>query len=160
MPIIADPIPVFRIYSGVKRKVHSSHIERGNPIQISPDNEVISGIQENISDHTRVEEAIGQYVKTNDKFKGICHATRIPIVNSTPSAQQIHSEVKRQVDTTYVDTDDKLFSLIQESYQSSRYDYDIMNHSKRMEISILRTGMVPNFNRDGRVAYNKAIKNQ
>ena len=103
-----------------------------------------------------MEEAIEQYVKTNGKPKGTRHVIRMLIVDSTP-IQQIHSEVKRQVDTTHVDTNEMLFLLMQESYQYSRDYYDIMNHSKRMRISILRTGIVPDFNRDKKLHIIKLL---
>ena len=40
MPIIVDPTPVPQIYSGVKCKGDSAHIQRGNPSGIRPDNEI------------------------------------------------------------------------------------------------------------------------
>jgi hypothetical protein len=63
MPIIVDPTPVPQIYSGVKRKGDSSHIQRGNLNRIFPDNEIIASIQENASVITREEEAIGQHAE-------------------------------------------------------------------------------------------------
>ena len=60
-----------------------------------------------------MEKTIGQYVKTNGNPKNTHCAARMPIVNSTP-VNQIHSEVKRQVDTTHIGTDEKLLLLIQE----------------------------------------------
>ena len=62
MPIIADPTPVLQIYSVVKQKGDSAHIQRVNPSQIRPDNEIIARIQENLSVKAWEEEAIGQYV--------------------------------------------------------------------------------------------------
>ena len=132
MPIIADTTPVPQIHSGVKLKVNSSHINRCNPSRICPNNEIIIGIQENISDHDQVEESIGKYVKTNGKPKGTRHLTRMPIVDSHP-IQKIHPEVKCQVDTTHIDTDNKLFLSMQKSYPSPRDDYGIMNHDKKWQ---------------------------
>ena len=59
MPIIADPTPVPQIHSGVKRNGDSAHIQRGNLRQIRPNNEIISGTQQNLYSNTWEEEAIG-----------------------------------------------------------------------------------------------------
>ena len=72
----------------------------------------------------------------------------------------LHVVIKRQINTTHIDTDNNFFLLMQESYPSSRDDYDIMNHSERMSISILLNGMVSDFDRNEKITYNKAIKNQ
>ena len=102
------------------------------------------------------KKVIGQYVKTNGKPKGTLHLIQMPIVDPNP-IQSIHSEVKCQVDTTHVNTDDKLFLLIQELYPSSRNDYDIVNCNEKMAISILLNGMVPDHDRAYEHAFNKAI---
>ena len=144
MPI-ADPTPAPQIYSGVKRKGDSSHIDRGNLTRTRPDNVIVASIQENISVNTWEEEAIGQHVKTNGKPQGISHSTRMPIVDSTP-VEQIHSNVKRQLEKRkldHVDTDEKLFLLMQESYPSSYNDYATINPFEKLAIRILKTGIVP-----------------
>ena len=104
-----------------------------------------------------MEEAIGECVKINRETKGTHYATRIPIVDSTP-VQQIHSEVKRQVDTAHINTDERLFVLMQELYPSSCHDYIIMNHSGKIAIPILRTGMGPDLDQNEKIAYCEVIK--
>ena len=47
---------------------------------------------------------------------------RVPIVDLMP-VQQIHPEIKRQHECSHIDSDEKLFLLMQESYSST---YDIM----------------------------------
>ena len=47
----------------------------------------------------------------------------MPITDLTP-VQQIRSEVKRQHKCRHIDTDEKLFLLMQESYPSTRDDCD------------------------------------
>ena len=71
-------------------------------------------------------------------------ASRKPIVDSTP-VLQIHSEVKRQRERecSHIDTDEKLFLLMQESYPSTYDNYEITNHNKKIAILILNTSMVP-----------------
>ena len=95
MPI-ADPTPAPQIYSGVKRKGDSTHIQRGNLSRIRPENAIVASIRENISVNTWEEEAIGQHVKTKGKPQGISQSTRMPIVDST-HVEQIHSNVKRHL---------------------------------------------------------------
>ena len=75
---------ISHIYSGGKCKGDSAHIQKDNLSQIRPDNEIISGIQENLSVNAWEEEAIGQYVKTDGKLKGISHLTRMTIVDLMP----------------------------------------------------------------------------
>ena len=129
-----------------KIKGDSAHIQKGNPSGMRPDNKIIARIQENLSVNTWEEEAIGQHVKTNGKPKGISHLTRIPIVDSTP-VQQIHPEIKCQRDLSHIDTDEKVFLLMQGSYPSTYNDYDITNHSEKMAISILKTAIVSKLKR-------------
>lgn len=144
MPI-ADPTLVPKIYSGVKRKGDSSDLQGGNLTRTRPDNTIVASMQENMSVNTWEEEAIGQHVKTNGKPQGISHSTRMPIVDSTP-VEQIHSNVKRQIEKRkldHVDTDEKLFLLMQESYPESYNDYGYVNQFEKIAISILKTGIVP-----------------
>ena len=77
----------------------------------------------------------------------------------TTQVPQIHPEVKRQVDCSHVDTDDKLFLLMTEYFPSSRQEYPLLNPFEKMAISILRTGLVPKTNkkRDG-ITFNDAIE--
>ena len=74
-----------------------------NPSGICPDNEYIVGIQENVSsDNTLGGEAIGQYIKTNGKLKGISHVTRMPITVDPTQVPQIHFGFKRKVHSAYI----------------------------------------------------------
>ena len=109
--------------------------------------------------NTWEEEAIGQHVKTNGKPKGISHSTRMSIVDSTP-VEPIHSNVIRHLNEgqcDYIDTDEKLFLLMQESYPSTYDDYDITNDKEKMAISILKTAIVPKLSYSELRAYNAAI---
>ena len=94
MPIITYPTLAPQIYSGLKRKGDSSHIQRGNLSRILPDNEIITSIQKSIYVNTREGEAIGKHVKTNGKPQRISHSTWVLIVDSTP-VEQINSNIKQ-----------------------------------------------------------------
>ena len=109
--------------------------------------------------NTWVEEAIGQHVKTNGKPKCISHSTRMPIVDSNP-VEQIHSNVKRQLEgrCDHIDTDEKLFLLMQESYPSSYPDYNVTNPYEKIYVSILKTGIVPKLSYTELTEYNASFK--
>ena len=83
----------------------------------------------------------------------------MPIVDSTP-VEQIHSNVKRQLHErrwNHVDTDEKLFLLMQESYPYSYSDYASINPFEKLSISILKTGMVPKISYKQRIDYYDVI---
>ena len=107
----------------------------------------------------REEEAIGQHVKTNGKLQGISHSTQISIADLTP-VEQIHSEVKRQFERecSHIDTYDKLFLLMQESYPSSSWNYAVTNPYEKIAISILKTGIVPKLSYTQMGEYKEAMK--
>ena len=160
MPIIADPTLVPQIYSGVKRKGDSTHMNRCNLSRIRPENAIVASIRENISVNTWEEEAIGQHVKTKGKPQGISQSTRMPIVDST-LVEQIHSNVKRQLEEwrwDHVDTDKKLLLLMQEVYPHSYSDYASTNPFETLAISILKTSIVPKISYTQRIQYPAAIK--
>jgi hypothetical protein len=57
----------------------------------------------------------------------------------------------------HVDTDEKLFLLMQESYPSSYNDYGFINPFEKLAISILKTGIVPEIDNRQRNQYYRVI---
>ena len=139
----------------VRSGYSSNHTHNlGNPSGISPDNDLFDRIQEN----SPGDEANRQNVKTIGKPKGISHASRLPMLVDPTPVYQIHKYVLETVNVDHIDTNEKMFLLMQESYPSSCDDYEIINKTEKLAISILLTAKVPNLSTEQSIQFDRSLK--
>ena len=67
----------------------------------------------------------------------------MPMIVDPILVDHIHVDVCRHCDTNHINTNEKLFLLMQEWYPSSNHDYNIVNKIEKLAISILKTAIVP-----------------
>ena len=123
------------------RSGYSGNVDHnlGNPSGIRPENDNIARIPE----ETLGDEAIKRHVNSTGKPKGISHETRTPTIVDPTHGNQIHDDVKLDTDMKHINSAEKLFLLLQESYPSSKTDYDVINKYEKIAISIVKTAIVP-----------------
>ena len=130
------------------------HHDLGNPHRIRPANDNIARIPE----ETLGDEAIAQHVKSTGKPNGISQETRMPMIVDPILVDHIHVDVCCHCDTNHINTNEKLFLLMQEWYPLSNHDYNIVNKFEKLAISILKTAIVPSsMPREESVLYSNSL---